>query len=365
VVVLYLLKGVSIYYTENFETIADNCREIKPQIFVAVPRLLERVQEKLYAGGDKLTGLKKKIYELSICVAERYQPQETQGLWYSFLRKLCDRLVYSKWRAVFGGELVCIVSGGAALNPRLERIFACAGFVLLQGYGMTETSVVIAVTTYNPADRKVGTVGPVLAGVTVKLAPEDGEILVKGDNLMMGYYKNEAATAEVMDEEGYFRTGDVGTFVNGRFLKITDRKKEIFKTSSGKYISPVMLENKLKECRYVEQCMVVGEGEKFASALIIPDLQNFKSYCETQNIAWEGSENMLAHEALSKLINEHVRLMNRAHAPYEHLKRCKVIAGKWTVEQGDITPKLSLRRKSILEKNKEVMAAIYGGVEAE
>lgn len=361
VVLLYFFKGVSIYYAENFETIAENCREIRPQIFVAVPRLLERVQEKLYAGGDKLTGIKKKIYQLSLRFAENYQPQGKQNLFSALMQKFFDRLVYSKWRAVFGNELVCIVSGGAALNPRLERIFACAGFVLLQGYGMTETAVVIAVTTYNPADRLIGTVGPVLSGVTVRLAEEDGEVLVKGDNVMLGYYKNAAATLEVIDGDGYLHTGDVGAFVEGRFLKITDRKKEIFKISSGKYVSPVMLENKLKECKFIEQCMVVGEGQKFASALIVPDLMNYKGYCEAKGITWLGNEDMLRHDGLQKLINDHVKEMNKVHAPYEHLKRCKIVMGKWTVEGGDITPKLSLRRKAILQKHQAEMAEIYAG----
>jgi long-chain acyl-CoA synthetase len=360
---LYLFKGVSIYYAENFETIAENARDIQPQIFVAVPRIFERVIEKFYAAGDKLTGFKKKIFNLSIKTAEKYELNGANGLWYELQRKICDKLVYSKWRAAFGGKLVCIVSGGAALNPKIERVFSCAKITLLQGYGMTETAVVIAANCFGDNNIKFGTVGPVLSGVSVKIAEEDGEILMKGPNLMMGYYKNPEATAEAIDTEGWFHTGDVGIMVDNKFLKITDRKKELFKTSAGKYISPVAIENKLKECKFVEQCMVIGEGQKFASAVIVPNILNFKEHCTVNNIEWLGNDKMLDSAELNKLINDHVKEINKVHAPYEHLKRCKLISGPWSVESGEMTPKLSLKRKVIKEKNKAVIDGIFGAGE--
>lgn len=356
---LYLYKGISIYYAENFETIGDNCREIHPHIFVAVPRILERVLEKICAAGEKLTGFKKKIFDLSIELAEKYELNGANGAWYEFQRKICDRLVYSKWRAAIGGRIVVIVSGGAALNPRIERIFTCAKIPLLQGYGLTETCVVVAVNTLAENGIKFGTVGHVVNNVEVKIAEEDGEILMRGPSLMKGYYKNPEATAEAIDKDGWFHTGDVGVMIDNTFLKITDRKKEIFKSSSGKYISPVAIENKLKESRYVEQCMVIGEGQKFASALIIPNMGNFKEFCKSNSIEWSTNDLMLEHEELKKLINTHIKQVNSTLAPYEQLKRCQVIHGSWAVESGEITPKLSLKRKVIMERNIETVNKIF------
>jgi long-chain acyl-CoA synthetase len=284
-------------------------------------------------------------------------------MWYELQRKVCDRLVYSKWREAFGGKLVCIVSGGAALNSRIEKVFCCAKITLLQGYGLTETSVAIAANNFGTGNIKFGTVGPVVNNVEVKIAEEDGEILMRGPSLMMGYYKNPEATAEAIDKDGWFHTGDVGVFIDNKFLKITDRKKELFKTSAGKYISPVAIENKLKESKFIEQCMVIGEGQKFASALIVPNLSNFKEHCKLNNIEWKGNDEMRANEVLNKLINDHVKEINKVHAPYEHLKRCKIINGSWSVEGGEITPKLSLKRKVIKEKNKEAIDMIFGAEE--
>lgn len=356
---LYLYKGISIYYAEGLETIGDNLKEIKPQIFVSVPRLIERVYEKITATGEKLTGFKRKIFDWSMRIANTYELNNKNSLWYKIQHKIADKLVFSKWRAAVGGNLVCIASGGAALNPKLERIFLCANIVCLQGYGLTETCVVVSVNRYGEDNIRIGTCGPVISGVDVKIAEEDGEILVKGPNLMVGYYKNPEATAEVMDNEGWFHTGDVGTFIEGRFLKITDRKKEIFKTSSGKYIAPLMIENKIKECRFVEQSMVVGENQKFASAIIVPSFVNFKEYCKDHNITWTNNEEMSAHEELKKLINDHVKLMNKSLAPYEQLKRVGILSKEWSIEGGELTPKMSLKRKIIKEKNMDAINKIF------
>jgi long-chain acyl-CoA synthetase len=364
---LYLYHGVSVYYAENFETIGDNAREIQPQVFVAVPRILERVLEKICAAGEKLTGFKKKIFDLSIRIAERYELNGANGFWYELQRKFCDILVYSKWRKALGGKVDTVVSGGAALNPRIERIFFCARIPLLQGYGLTETSVVISVN--HGKEIKFGTVGPPVEKVEVKIAaedgeilmrgPSDGEILMRGPSLMLGYYKNPQATAEVIDKDGWFHTGDVGTFIDGKYLKITDRKKELFKSSAGKYISPVAIENKLKESKFVEQCMVVGEGQKFVSAVIVPNMANFREHCEKNNIEWKGADAMLEHEELKNLINAHVKKINQEAAPFEQLKRVQFVSGPWTVESGEVTPKLSLKRKIIFEKYRNVIDKIF------
>ena len=356
---LYLYKGISIYYAEGLETIGDNLKEIKPQIFVSVPRLIERVYEKITATGEKLTGFKRKIFDWSMRIANTYELNNKNSLWYKIQHKIADKLVFSKWREAVGGNLVCIASGGAALNPKLERIFLCANIVCLQGYGLTETCVVVSVNRYGEDNIRIGTCGPVISGVDVKIAEEDGEILVKGPNLMMGYFKNPEATAEVMDSEGWFHTGDVGTFIEGRFLKITDRKKEIFKTSSGKYIAPLMIENKIKECRFVEQSMVVGENQKFASAIIVPSFVNFKEYCKDHNITWTNNKEMSAHEELKKLINDHVKVMNKSLAPYEQLKRVGILSKEWSIEGGELTPKMSLKRKIIKEKNIDAINKIF------
>jgi long-chain acyl-CoA synthetase len=355
---LCFYKGMSIYYAEGLETIGDNLKEIQPQVFVSVPRLIERVYEKITATGDKLTGMKRKIFDWSLKLAHKYDIKD-RSLWYNVQHKLADKLVYSKWRAAVGGKLVCIASGGAALNPKLERVFLCANIICLQGYGLTETCVVVSVNNFGNDNIRIGTCGPVLNNVSVKIAEEDGEILVKGPNVMSGYYKNIEATNEVIDEQGWFHTGDVGLMVENKFLKITDRKKEIFKTSSGKYIAPLMIENKIKESRFVEQSMVVGEGEKHASAIIVPSFVNFKEYCKDNNITYTTNDEMYKHEALKKIINDHIKSINKVLAPYEQLKRCELLSKDWSVEGGELTPKMSLKRKIIKEKNMDVINKIF------
>jgi long-chain acyl-CoA synthetase len=356
---LYLYNGVSIYYEEGLETIGDNLKEIQPQIFVSVPRLIERVYEKITATGEKLTGFKRVIFDWSMRIANKYELDNRNGILYAIQHKLADKLVYSKWRDAVGGKLVCIASGGAALNPKLERIFLCANIICLQGYGLTETCVVVSVNKFGEDNIRIGTVGPVIKGVDVKIAEEDGEILVKGPNVMLGYYKNPEATAEVINAQGWFHTGDVGTFVDKRFLKITDRKKEIFKTSSGKYIAPLMIENMIKECRFVEQSMVVGENQKFASAIIVPSFVNFKEYCKDKNIPWTSNSEMASHEDLIKIIHDHIKTINKSLAPYEQLKRVAILDKEWSIEGGELTPKMSLKRKVIKEKNMEAIHKIF------
>jgi long-chain acyl-CoA synthetase len=264
---------------------------------------------------------------------------------------IANKLVFSKWREALGGNVTAAVSGGAALQPRLARVFNAAKIVVLEGYGLTETSPVVAVNSFKPNGIMFGTVGEVIDGVTVKIA-EDGEILVKGPNVMLGYYNRPDATAEVIDTEGWFHTGDIGKFIDNRYLKITDRKKEIFKTSGGKYIAPIMIENKLKESPYIEQALVVGENQKFAAALIVPAFAAIKDYCSKQQIAYNTHDDLINNKAINNLINAAVEEANQTLAPYETIKKVILMNREWTIENGEMTPKLSLKRKVIIEANK-------------
>lgn len=355
---LYLYHGVSIYYAESIESIGANAKEIHPHIFVAVPRVLERVLEKIMIAGEQLGGIKKKLFDWSIRLAEQYELNGANGPIYEMKRLLADRLVYQKWRAAVGGEMKVIVSGGAALNPRIERIFTCAGLPMLQGYGMTETCVVIAVNRWEQKDRRFGTVGPVVENSRVMIHPEDGEILFRGPSVMLGYFKDPAATAETIDAEGWLHTGDVGTFVDGRFLKITDRKKEIFKNSAGKYIAPVAIENRLKECKYIEQVMVIGEGQKFVSALIVVSRDYFAELFVKEGMPWPES-GFEQSELVKRVVAAHVQSVNKSLAPHEQVKRYRLLGTSWTIQGEEITPKLSLRRKKIAEKNAGLIADIF------
>jgi long-chain acyl-CoA synthetase len=356
---MYIYQGISIYYLEHLELLGDTAREVQPTLFVAVPRLIERVHERIMSAGEKLTGFKKGIFNWAVKLANAYEGEGKHGLLYTIQRFVADKLVYSKWRAGVGGNLRYLISGGAALNAKLERVFSCANIQILQGYGLTETSPVISVNRLGKNNALYGSVGPVIDGVEVKIAAEDGEILMRGPNMMLGYYKNPEATAEMIDSDGWLHTGDVGTFVENRFLKITDRKKEIFKTSSGKYIAPMAIENKIKECKFVENCMVVGEYQKFASALIVPAIANFKEHCESHGIAIEAGSDITAHPELKRIISEHIKVINKTLAPYEQLKRCELVGGEWTVDGGEVTPKLSLKRKVIKEKHSQVIDKIF------
>jgi len=357
VTTLYLRMNISIYYAEGFETIADNLKEIKPQIFVSVPRLIERVYDKLLSAGEKLQGWKRKLFFSAVDFALAYDPQKT-SLKSNIQRAFFDRLIYTKWRAALGGNVVCIASGGAALQPRLGKVFYCAKIPILEGYGLTETSPVIAVNCYNPNDTRIGTVGPVIQNTQVKIA-QDGEILVKGPGVMLGYYKNPEATNEMINEDGWLHTGDIGTFVEERFLKITDRKKEIFKTSAGKYIAPLMIENKIKACRFVEQCCVIGESQKFASALIVLSKDYIREWSKKEGLTIPFDEHLVNHPSIKKEINGFIRELNKTLAPYEQIKRPELILEPWTIDGGELTPKLSMKRKVILQKHADLFAKIF------
>ncbi len=355
---LYIYLGVSVYYAESLETIGDNLKEIKPQIFVTVPRLLEKVYDKIVGKGSELTGIKKKLFFWALNLGLRYELDGANGWWYEFQLKIANKLIFSKWREALGGNIVAVCSGGAALQPRLARVFNAGGIKVLEGYGLTETSPVVAVNNFFPGGMWFGTVGPVVDGVTVKIA-EDGEILVKGPNIMMGYYNRPDATAEVMDKEGWFHTGDIGEFIKGKYLKITDRKKEIFKTSGGKYIAPLLIENKLKESPYIEQAMVIGESQKFPSAFIVPAFAALQVWAKKNNIAFSSNEELVANKAVKDLIRAEVEKANASLAQYEKIKREELVTTEWSVQSGEMTPKLSMKRKVIMEKNKELYSKIY------
>jgi long-chain acyl-CoA synthetase len=354
---MYMYLGVSIYYAESLDTIGDNLREIKPHVFSCVPRLLEKVYDKIVTKGNELKGIKRKLFLWALKLAEQYE-LSGKGLWYNFQLKLANKIIFSKWREALGGNVRAAVSGGAALNPRLARIFWSAQIPVLEGYGLTETSPVIAVNNLRPGGMKFGTVGEVIEGVEVKIA-DDGEILCKGPNVMLGYYKRPDLTAEVIDKDGWFHTGDIGIIEDGKFLKITDRKKEIFKTSGGKYIAPQMIENKLKEIPLVEQAMVIGENHNFAAALIVPSFAKIKEMYAKQGKQYPGNEEAIKNPEIISLIHEGIEQINKSLARYETIKKFELLPREWTIERGEMTPKLSLKRKVILEANKKLVEKIY------
>jgi long-chain acyl-CoA synthetase len=356
---VYMYYGISVYYAESIDTIGENLREVKPMIFVTVPRLLEKVYDRIISKGNELTGLKRKLFFWALNLGLRYELHGANGFWYELQLKLANALIFKKWREALGGNVVAVASGGAALQPRLARIFHAARIPVLEGYGLTETSPVIAVNNFQPDSIRFGTVGPVIEGVQVKIAP-DGEILCKGPNVMLGYYKDEEQTRQVIDEEGWFHTGDIGEFVEGRFLKITDRKKEIFKTSGGKYIVPQMIENRLKESPFIEQAMVIGENRKFASALIVPSFAYLKEWAARENISLPASnEELCRHKMVQKKINEEVEKVNATLGQYETIKKFELLPREFSIEKGELTPKLSLKRKVILENFGEAVDHIY------
>lgn len=355
---LYISRGMSVYYAESLDKIGDNLKEVKPHMFVTVPRLLEKVYEKIVTTGSQLKGIKKALFFWALNLGLRYEQHGANGWWYEFQLKLANKLIFSKWRAALGGNIMGVVSGGSALQVHLARVFHAARIKVLEGYGLTETSPVIAVNNYADENIKLGTVGPIIFNVQVKFA-EDGEICVKGPNVMMGYYNHPEMTQEVIDSDGWFHTGDIGTMVEGRFLKITDRKKEMFKTSGGKYITPQITENKLKTSRFIEQAMVIGENEKFPAALIVPSFVFLKNWCQRHKIDYTSNEVMIKHPQVLARIMKEVDHINEELAQYEKIKKIELLPREWTIEKGEMTPKLSLKRKIILQNNKAAVDKIY------
>ena len=360
---LYLYKGISIYYAESLETIGDNLKEVKPHLFTTVPRLLEKVYDRIMSKGAELTGIKRKLFFWAHDLATRYEINKDMGMAYNVQLALANKIIFKKWREALGNNIRCIVSGGAACQVRLIRIFTAAQIPILEGYGLTETSPVISVNSYQAKDRLFGSVGPLINNVEVKIA-EDGEILCKGPNVMMGYYKNPELTAEAVID-GWFYTGDIGMMVDhhgkppGRFLKITDRKKELFKTSGGKYVAPLAIENKLKESKFVEQVMVVGADKKFVGALIIPSFSNLKEWARQNEINESTNQSLIRNPKVIELYADLVDSFNKYFNPVEQIKKFELLPDEWSIETGEMTPKLSLKRKVVMEKFREPIERIY------
>ncbi len=355
---IYLFSCISIYYAESLETIGDNLREVKPDGFTTVPRLLEKVFEKIMAKGNELTGIKRKLFFWAVDLAEKYDNVKGGGLLYNLQLAVANKLVFSKWREALGGNVSFIISGGAACQVKLLRIFNAAKISVYEGYGPTENSPVISINRRQPAnDIRFGTVGPPIDGVQVKLA-EDGEILVSGPCVMQGYYKRPDLTSEVL-VNGWLHTGDIGMMIEGKYLKITDRKKELFKTSGGKYVAPQPIENKLKESKFVEQVIVVGAEKKFVGALIVPSFSMLREWMRENDITYTTPEEAIQNSRVRELYRDLVESFNKYFNHVEQIKKFELLPREWTIESGEMTPKMSLKRKVIMEKFREPIERIY------
>ncbi|MEP6951436.1 MAG: long-chain fatty acid--CoA ligase [Ginsengibacter sp.] len=354
---LYFFRGTSIYFAESLEKIGDNLREVKPQMFTTVPYLLEKVYERIMQNGKGLQGIKRKLFFWAHDLATKFEINKSQGFLYNLQLSIANKIIFNKWREALGGEVKCIVSGGAACQVRLIRIFTAVKIIIMEGYGLTETSPVISVNRYEEAGRMFGSVGPLIRNVQVKIA-DDGEILCKGPNVMIGYYKHPDLTADSM-EDGWYKTGDIGMMIDNKFLIITDRKKEMFKTSGGKYVAPVAIENKLKESPYIQNIMITGAGEKYTGALITPSFNNLKQWAKENNIEYTVSEEMLKNPQVQELYKNEVEHYNQQFNRVEQIKKFELLPFEWSVETGEMTPKLSLKRKVIMEKYKDAVKRIH------
>jgi long-chain acyl-CoA synthetase len=351
-------KGMGVYYVGNLSQIVAAIKEIKPHMFNSVPRLLEKVYDGFVAKGKELSGVKKSLYFWALRLTRHFEYEQNYSPLLKLKIKLADKLIYSKWRAALGGNIVYVVSGGAALQPRIARVLGMAGMYNLEGYGLTETSPVIAVNNPATGEMKVGTVGTVLEGFEVKIA-SDGEILCKGPGVMMGYYKAPELTADVIDENGWFHTGDIGVFEDGKYLKITDRKKEIFKLSGGKYIAPQMIENKLKTSNLIEQVMVIGANEKFASALISPNFPLLHDWCAEHKIHFQNNEELIKIPEVVEKIQKEVQIVNKTLGSHEQISRIRLVCEEWTPASGELSPTLKLRRNVVAVKYQHLINDIY------
>jgi len=352
----FIYLGYSVYYAENMETIGDNLKEIQPHVFNTVPRLLEKVYDKIVAKGYELTGVKKKLFFWALDLGLRYDPSAKMGAWYDFQLKLANKIIFSKWREALGGNVMQINSGASALQPRLARVFWAAGIKVCEGYGLTETSPVVTASIGTKEEIKIGYVGKIVKDVEVKIA-EDGEILVKGPNIMQGYYKQPEMTAEVL-KDGWFHTGDIGV-LEGRYLKITDRKKEMFKTSGGKYIAPQVIENKFKESPLIEQLIVVGENRNYPAALIVPSFDGLREYCKRKEIPYSEDHEMIQNEAVQEKYLSEVEELNQKFGKWEQIKRFDLLDKPWGIDTGELTPTMKHKRKVIMEKYADRVEKLY------
>ena len=355
---LYQYYGVSIYFGESIDKIGDNIKEVRPTVMSCVPRLIEKVYNSIYSKGLELTGIKRKLFFWAVNLGLRYKPYGANGFWYELQLKIARKLIFSKWRQGLGGNLDLLVSGSAALQPRLARVFAAAEMPVVEGYGLTETSPVISVNDMRNFGFKVGTVGKLIDNVEVKIA-EDGEILCKGPNVMIGYYKDEELTKQVL-ADGYFHTGDIGEIDSEGFLKITDRKKEMFKTSGGKYISPQLLENAMKQSRFIEQIMVIGDGQKMPAAFIQPNFEFVREWEKLHKIPVDKTnEELVSNPKVIERIQEEIDILNKKFGNWEQIKRFELTPDVWSISGGHLTPTLKLKRKIIMEKYSDLYQKIY------
>jgi long-chain acyl-CoA synthetase len=354
----YHYLGVSVYYAENLTTIGRDIKELEVDGFIAVPRLLESIYDKIISKARTLSPLKRGIFFWALKLAQQFEPYQKQSPMYKIRLALADKLVFSKWRAALSPNITFIGCGGSALQPRLARIFWAAKLPVFEGYGLTETSPVVAVNYSQPGAVRIGSVGPVLKDVQVKLA-DDGEILIKSPGLMMGYYKDEATTREVIDEDGWFRSGDIGELEDGKYLKITDRKKEIFKMSNGKYVAPQQIENKLKESFYIQQIMVVGENQKFASAIIIPNFNALAEWSRKKKIQFQNHAELIELPQVMKHFQDEIKKFNQKLSQSDQVQKIILIADEWSPLTGELSSSLKLKRKYIIQKYKDLVEAVY------
>ena len=358
---IYQYYGCSIYFGESIEKISDNVKEVQPTVMTGVPRLIEKVYEKIIAKGSELTGIKKKLFFWAVAVGLQYEPYGVNGWWYEMQLKLARKLIFSKWKAGLGGKLDLIVNGSAALQPRLARIFAAAEIPVMEGYGLSETSPVISVNDQRNHGFKIGTAGRIIDNVEVKIAA-DGEILCKGPNVMMGYYKDEVLTREAI-VDGYFHTGDIGEVDADGFLKITDRKKEMFKTSGGKYIAPQLIENTMKQSRFIEQIMVIGDGQKMPAAFIQPNFEFVKEWAKIHNVTiGTTNDEIIKNQQVIDRIQQEVDTLNEKFGNWEKIKKFELTPDLWTIPAGHLTPTMKLKRKVVMEKYINLFHKIYDTV---
>lgn len=355
----YYNLGASVYYAENMGTIVDNIAEVKPDLFASIPRLLEKIHYRIVTKGHKLKGIKKHIFNWALNLGYNYDECGDNNVWYKLQQKIADKLVYKQLRQVLGGNLKLIIVGGAAIQPRLAKLFTAMGIYILEGYGLTETSPVIAVNSLVTGNIKIGTVGHPVKAAKVKISDE-GEILVKGPIVMKGYYKAPEMTAEVIDEEGYFHTGDRGLIDHEGFLRITGRVKEIFKTSMGKYISPVAIENKFLESPFFNSIMVIGEGQKFAAAFIVPNFEHLRSWCKTKEIKYTTDAEMIQNKEVVDRIKKEVETYNKQLGDYERIMKFELLKSDWSIDDGEMTGTMKMKRSTILARHQDLVEKIYG-----
>ena len=354
----FIYLGYSVYYAENIDKIGDNLKEVQPHVFNTVPRLLEKVYDKIVAKGYELTGVKKKLFFWALNLGLKYDPSTSMGAWYDFQLKLANKLIFSKWREALGGNVMQINSGASALQPRLARVFWAAVIKVCEGYGLTETSPVVTASIGTKEEIRIGYVGKIVKDVDVKIA-DDGEILVKGPNIMQGYYKEPDMTAEVL-KNGWFHTGDIGE-LDGQYLKITDRKKEMFKTSGGKYIAPQVMENKFKESALIEQLIVVGDGRNYPAALIVPSFDGLREYCKRKDIPYTADSEMVNKPEIVEKYQSEVEHYNKYFGKWEQIKRFKLLEKPWGIDTGELTPTMKLKRKVITQKYQKQIEDVYQG----